>query len=161
VTSWVRGTIGALRTELGVELRAAIAAPVADLADVAAARAEVDWVLDSAERHPISIGQVTSLAEARTTVLLDEIVALVGTDERLVDPRIRDLRARDPMLAETLGAYLDSFGDIGAAAQWLQVHPNTVRYRVRRIEKLLSTSLSDPEVRLLFSLGLRVAERSA
>jgi DNA-binding PucR family transcriptional regulator len=161
VASWVRGTIGALRTELGVELRAAIAAPVAGLAEVAAARAEVDRVLDSAERHPVSIGQVTSLAEARTTVLLDEIVTLVGTDERLVDPRIRDLRARDPMLAETLRAYLDSFGDIGAAAQWLQVHPNTVRYRVRRIEKLLSTSLSDPEVRLLFSLGLRVAERPA
>jgi len=52
-------------------------------------------------------------------------------------------------------------GEIGAAAQWLQVHPNTVRYRVRRIEKLLSTSLSDPEVRLLFSLGLRATERSA
>jgi DNA-binding PucR family transcriptional regulator len=161
VTSWVRGTIGALRTELGVELRAAIAVPVASLAEVAAARTEVDRVLDSAERHPISIGQVTSLAEARTTVLLDEIVTLVGTDERLVDPRIRDLRVQDAMLAETLRTYLDSFGDIGAAAQSLQVHPNTVRYRVRRIEKLLSTSLADPEVRLLFSLGLRVMERSA
>jgi DNA-binding PucR family transcriptional regulator len=161
VTSWVRGTISALRTELGVALRAAIAAPVAGLAGVAAARTEVDRVLDSAERHPISIGQVTSLAEARTTVLLDEIVTLVGTDERLVDPRIRDLRAQDPVLAETLRAYLDSFGDIGAAAQWLRVHPNTVRYRVRRIEKLLSTSLADPEVRLLFSLGLRVLDRSA
>ena len=44
-------------------------------------------MLDSAERHPISIGQVTSPAEARTTVLLDEIVTLMGTDERLVDPR--------------------------------------------------------------------------
>jgi hypothetical protein len=33
--------------------------------------------------------------------------------------------------------------------------------RVRRIEKLLSTSLSDPEVRLCVSLGLRVTERSA
>ncbi len=161
VTSWVRGTIGALRTELGVELRAAIAAPVAGLAEVGAARKEVDRVLDSAERHPVSIGQVTSLAEARTTVLLDEIVTLVGTDKRLVDPRIRDLRARDPMLAETLRAYLDCFGDIGAAARSLHVHPNTVRYRVRRIEKLLSTSLSDPEVRLLFSLGLRVTEHSA
>jgi DNA-binding PucR family transcriptional regulator len=161
VTSWVRGTISALRAELGVELRAAIAAPVAGLAEVAAARTEVDRVLDSAERHPVSIGQVTSLAEARTTVLLDEIVTLVGTDERLVDPRIRDLRARDPMLAETLRVYLDSFGDIGAAARALQVHPNTVRYRIRRIEKLLSTSLSDPEVRLLFSLGLRVTERPA
>jgi DNA-binding PucR family transcriptional regulator len=93
--------------------------------------------------------------------LLDEIVTLVGADERLVDPRILDLHARDPMLAKTLRAYLDSFGDIGAAAQSLQVHPNTVRYRVRRIEKLLSTSLADPEVRLLFSLGLRVAETAA
>ncbi len=158
ITSWVRGTISALRTELGVQLRAAIAAPVAGLAGVAAARTEVDRVLDSAERHPF-LGQVTSLAEARTTVLLDEIVTLVGTDERLVDPRVRDLRARDPALAETLRAYLDSFGDIAAAAQWLQVHPNTVRYRVRRIEKLLSTSLADPDVRLLFSLGLRALER--
>jgi DNA-binding PucR family transcriptional regulator len=161
VTSWVRGTISALRTELGVRLRAAIAAPVAGLAGVAGARTEVDRVLDSAERHPISMGQVTSLAEARTTVLLDEIVTLVGTEERLVDPRIRDLRGQDPVLAETLRAYLDSFGDIGAAAQSLQVHPNTVRYRVRRIEKLLSTSLADPEVRLLFSLGLRVMGGSA
>jgi DNA-binding PucR family transcriptional regulator len=160
VTSWVRGTIGSLRAELGVELRAAIAAEVPGLAEVAAARAEVDRVLDSAERHPV-FGQVTTLAEARTTVLLDEIVTLVGADPRLVDPRIRDLRAHDPLLAETLRAYLDSFGDIATAAQWLQVHPNTVRYRVRRIEKLLATSLADPEVRLVFSLGLRVAERSA
>lgn len=159
VASWVRGTVSALRTELGVELRAAIAAPVTGLAGIAGARSEVDRVLDSAERHPISIGQVTSLAEARTTVLLDEIVTTIGADERLVDPRLRDLRARDPALAQTLRAYLDSFGDIAAAAQWLQVHPNTVRYRVRRIEKLLSTSLGDPEVRLLFSLGLRVLER--
>jgi DNA-binding PucR family transcriptional regulator len=158
--SWVRGTIAALRTELGVELRAAIAAPVAGPAALAAARTEVDRVLDSAERHQISMGQVTTLAEARTTVLLDEIVTLIGADERLVDPRIRDLRAQDPVLTETLRAYLDSFGDIAAAARALQVHPNTVRYRVRRIEKLLATSLSDPEVRLLFSVGLRVIERS-
>ncbi|WP_297592308.1 helix-turn-helix domain-containing protein [Mycobacterium sp.] len=159
VTSWVRGTIGAMRTELGVQLRAAIAAPVAGLAGVGAARLEVDRVLDSAERHPISFGQVTSLAEARTTVLVDEIVTLVGGDERLIDPRIVRLCDEDPLLAETLRTYLDAFGDIAAAAQALQVHPNTVRYRVRRIEKVLSTSLADPEVRLLFSLGLRILER--
>ncbi|OBI37319.1 CdaR family transcriptional regulator [Mycobacterium sp. E2238] len=158
VTSWVRGTIAAMRSELGVQLRAAIAAPVAGLAGIAAARAEVDRVLDSAARHPISIPQVTSLAEARTTVLLDEILALVGREERSVDPRIVDLRAQEPVLAETLRVYLDSFGDVAAAAQSLHVHPNTVRYRVRRIEKLLTTSLADPEVRLLFSLSLRLLE---
>ncbi len=161
VTSWVRGTIGALRTEVGVELRAAVAAPLNGLADAASARTEVDRVLDSAERHPVSMGQVTSLAEARTTVLLDEIVALVRAEGRLVDPRILALRAEDPVLAETLRVYLDSFGDVGAAARQLRVHPNTVRYRVRRIEKQVSASLSDPEVRLVFSLSLRAGERSA
>src|ERR1700751_5176520 len=105
VTSWVRGTISALRTELGVQLRAAIAAPVAGLAAIAAARTEVDRVLDSAERHPF-LGQVTSLAEARTTVLLDEIVTLVGTDERLGGPRISDPRGRGPGPARDAGAVL-------------------------------------------------------
>lgn len=155
VVSWIRGTIATLRTELGLELRAVIAAPVAGLAAVAAARREIDRVLDSAERHPVAIGQVTTLAEARTTVLLDEIVTMVGANERLVDPRVRRLREREPVLAATLEAYLDSFGDIAAAAAALHVHPNTVRYRVRRIEQAMATSLADPDVRLLLALSLR------
>jgi DNA-binding PucR family transcriptional regulator len=160
LTSWIHGTISALRTELGLQLRAVVAAPVAGLAGLAAVRVEVDRVLDSAARHPDSFGEVTSLHEARTTVLLDEIVTMVAADERLVDPRVRDLQARDPALVQTLWVYLDSFGDVAAAAEQLHVHPNTVRYRVRRIEKLLSTSLANPDVRLLLSLGLRATERS-
>ncbi|HZU47715.1 MAG TPA: hypothetical protein VFA16_10805, partial [Mycobacterium sp.] len=31
--------------------------------------------------------------------------------------------------------------------------------RIRRIEQLLSTSLADPDVRLVFSLSLRTTER--
>ena len=159
LASWIRGTIGALGSELGLQLRAVIAAPVTGLAKLPAVRAEVDRVLDSAERHPDSFGQVTSLAEARSTVLLDEIVTMVAADGRLVDPRVRELQARDPALVATLRAYLDSFGDVAAAAQQLHVHPNTVRYRVRGIEKLLATSLANPDVRLLLSLGLRATER--
>ena len=159
VTSWVRGVVASLRRELGLTLRAVIATPLAGLAGAAAARAEVDRVFDSAERHPGAIGQVTSLDEARTTVLLDEIVAQVAGQPRLVDPRVRQLREEDPMLADTLQAYLDGFGDIATVAQRLHVHPNTVRYRVRRIEKLFSTSLDDPDDRLVLALGLRATER--
>jgi DNA-binding PucR family transcriptional regulator len=153
VASWVRGTVAALRRELGLELQAVIAAPVAGLASAAAARLDVDRVFDSADRHPAAIGRVTSLDEARTTVLLDEIVTRVS--DGLVDPRVRRLGERDPVLADTLRAYLDSFGDVAAAAGWLHVHPNTVRYRVRRIEKELGTSLDNPDDRLVLSLGLR------
>jgi DNA-binding PucR family transcriptional regulator len=159
VTSWVRGVVAALRRELGLTLRAVIATPLAGLSGAAAARAEVDRVFDSAERHPGAIGQVSSLDEARTTVLLDEIVSQVAGQPRLVDPRVRQLREQDPMLADTLQTYLDGFGDIAAVAQRLHVHPNTVRYRIRRIEKLLSTSLDDPDDRLVLALGLRATER--
>jgi len=158
VTSWVRGVVAALRRELGLTLRAVIAAPLTGLAAAAPARAEVDRVFDSAERHPGAIGQVSSLDEARTTVLLDAIVAQVASQPRLVDPRVRQLRDTEPMLAQTLHAYLDGFGDIAAVAQRLHVHPNTVRYRIRRIEKLLSTSLEDPDDRLVLALGLRATE---
>jgi DNA-binding PucR family transcriptional regulator len=147
-----------MRRELDLDARAVTAAPLAGLAAVAAARAEVDRVFDSAERHPAAIGQVTSLDEARTTVLLDEIVSHIAGRPRLVDPRVRDLRAQDPMLADTLQAYLDGFGDIAAIAQRLHVHPNTVRYRVRRIEKLLSTTLDDADDRLVLALALRATE---
>ncbi len=159
VTSWVRGVVAALRRELGVSLRAVIATPLTGLAGAAATRAEVDRVFDSAERHPGAIGQVSSLDEARSTVLLDEIVSQVAGQPRLIDPRVRQLREADPMLADTLQAYLDGFGDIAAVAQRLHVHPNTVRYRVRRIEKLLSTSLDDPDDRLVLALGLRAMRR--
>lgn len=158
VMSWVRGVVSALDRELGLTLRAVVAAPLSGLAAAAGARADVDRVLDSALRHPDAIGHVTSLDEARTTVVLDEIVSQVAAQPRLVDPRIHLLREQDPRLAETLHAYLDGFGDIAAVAQRLHVHPNTVRYRVRRIEKLLSTSLTDPEDRLVLALGLRATE---
>jgi DNA-binding PucR family transcriptional regulator len=159
VRSWVRGTVATLDRELGVALRAVIAAPIAGLAGTASARAEVDRVIDSADRHPGAIKPVTSLDEARTTVVLDEIVGLVAADGRLMDPRLISLRdydvKHDGSLVDTLRAYLDSFGDVSAAGAKLHVHPNTVRYRVRRIEKLLGASLTDPDDRLVLALGLR------
>jgi DNA-binding PucR family transcriptional regulator len=157
--SWIRGAIGGLRTELGLELRSVVAAPLAGLAGLPAVRAEVDRVLDSVVRHPDSFPSVMSLADSQTIVLLDEIVTMVSADPRLVDPRVGELQTRDPALAQTLRVYLDEFGDVAAAAEQLHVHPNTVRYRIRRIEALLSTSMADPDVRLLLSLGLRAAER--
>ncbi len=158
VTSWVRGAVAAMDRELGIKLRSVVAAPLAGLAAAANARMEIDRVFDSAARHPGAIRPITTLDEARTTVLLDEIVAHVADRPALIDPRIRQLSEQDPMLADTLRAYLDGFGDVAAVAHQLHVHPNTVRYRVRRIEKLLSTSLDDPDDRLVLALGLRATE---
>jgi DNA-binding PucR family transcriptional regulator len=46
---------------------------------------------------------------------------------------MRPLAEAGPVLAETLDAYIDSGGAIEACARKLFVHPNTVRYRLKRI----------------------------
>lgn len=46
---------------------------------------------------------------------------------------VRPLADAGPALTETLEAYLDAGGAIEACARKLFVHPNTVRYRLRRI----------------------------
>ena len=46
---------------------------------------------------------------------------------------VRPLADAGPALSETLDAYLDAGGAIEACARKLFVHPNTVRYRLRRI----------------------------
>jgi DNA-binding PucR family transcriptional regulator len=46
---------------------------------------------------------------------------------------MRPLADAGPALTETLDAYLDSGGAIEACARQLFVHPNTVRYRLKRI----------------------------
>ncbi|ROQ26368.1 DNA-binding PucR family transcriptional regulator [Streptomyces sp. PanSC19] len=47
-------------------------------------------------------------------------------------------------LLRTLEHWFAAAGSAGAAARTLFVHPNTVRYRLRRVEELTGRSLSDP-----------------
>ena len=47
-------------------------------------------------------------------------------------------------LLETLTAYLDHEGSAERAAEVLYCHPNTVRYRLRRLQELTGRSLSEP-----------------
>ena len=48
-------------------------------------------------------------------------------------------------LLDTLNAYLDHAGSARRAAEVLYCHPNTVRYRLRRLQALTGRSLSDPQ----------------
>lgn len=60
-------------------------------------------------------------------------------------------------LVRTLGAWLDCSGDVAAAARRLTVHPNTVRYRLRRVHERYGVDLDDPDSRLLVALAVRLA----
>jgi DNA-binding PucR family transcriptional regulator len=61
---------------------------------------------------------------------------------------------RERLLA-TLGAWLDRPGQVQAVAAALDVHPQTVRYRVRQLRELFGDALEDPDRRFELSLALR------
>jgi hypothetical protein len=99
---------------------------------------------------------------------------LVVADEHLPalmlhgDPaKARDLAARElaPLadvpaaarerLEATLRAWLDRRGRVEEVARELDVHPQTVRYRLGQLRELFEERLDDPEGRLALSLALR------
>lgn len=47
------------------------------------------------------------------------------------------------MLLETLTAFLEMNLDVAATAESLELHPNSVRYRLRKIEQMLRAPLDD------------------
>lgn len=160
LSAWVSSMLDRLSRRAGLILRAAVAAPVASLADLGSARTEVDRVLDRAGTDLVS-----TLADSRTSVLLGEIVDLVAEQEQLRDPRLQSLidddEARGGSLVESVERYLDRFGDVRAAAAELHVHPNTLRYRTRRAEHVLGMRLDDAEDRLLLQIQLQCRRRRA
>ena len=71
--------------------------------------------------------------------------------------RLRDYdRTHGSDLVASVRAYLDAFGDVRTAAATMHVHPNTLRYRVRRAQELTGLDLGDQASRLVVSLALRV-----
>ncbi|KAF0965100.1 PucR family transcriptional regulator [Rhodococcus sp. T7] len=162
VAAWTRQLVDQFETKRSIVLRAAIAVPVTDLGHVAGARTEVDRVLDgTAATFPE--GRVTTLAESRTAVLLGEILDLVDQHPELHDPRLDALFEYDTThasnLSESAESYLAHYGDVRSAAAAVQVHPNTLRYRIRRVEEIVGVDLQDASDRLLLELQLTLRRR--
>ena len=78
--------------------------------------------------------------------------------ERLREQALAPLSGLPPTtrrrLEDTLAAWLTSMGDRQAAARILQVHPQTVRYRLRQLQDLFGDALADPASRLRLCLAL-------
>jgi DNA-binding PucR family transcriptional regulator len=88
---------------------------------------------------------------------------LMSSDPQLVADLVRNrlapLEALAPgprgRLTETLEAWLAEQGRLQAAADRLKVHPQTVRYRLRRLREILGGALDDPDQRFELDLALR------
>uniref|UniRef100_UPI003CC806AE PucR family transcriptional regulator n=1 Tax=Nocardia brasiliensis TaxID=37326 RepID=UPI003CC806AE len=72
--------------------------------------------------------------------LLGDRAAVEALNEYLVLP----LAAAGSALADTLEAYLDCGGAVETCARQLYVHPNTVRYRLKRIAEITGRDPMNP-----------------
>jgi len=104
---------------------------------------------------------VAAFDDLRAEVLLDQTLAVLRERPDLRDPAVDALVAYDHAhggdLAGSVLAWLDAHGDVRAAARLLTVHPNTLRYRVRRAVAVAGLRLGDPRARLVHHLALHAA----
>ncbi|WP_436495523.1 PucR family transcriptional regulator [Actinokineospora sp. HUAS TT18] len=98
----------------------------------------------------------------RSTDLLPER-ALAGDPEaewQLIDRVARPLEEAGGSLQETVEAYLATGGVLETCAKQLFVHPNTVRYRLRKATELTGRNAADPRDALVLRVALAVGRLS-
>ncbi|GAA1815656.1 PucR family transcriptional regulator [Agromyces neolithicus] len=138
--------------------RAAVGPPDAEIAGIAHSRAVVDRVLRVLRTG--EAGRVARLEDVHTASLMLELRDLVASRADRPDGAIASLiehdTRNDSELVRTLMAWLDAFGDVSAAASQLYVHPNTLRYRLRRLSEISGIDLDDPDHRFAAMLQLRL-----
>lgn len=136
-----------------------IGATVTDHRDVVTSREEADSVIRVLRRG--GEANVAHIDDVRTSVVLDRLRTVVSGDTRLQAGLLERLRAHDERhhsdYVVTVAAYLSAFGAVAEAAERLVLHPNTLRYRLRRIAESTGVDLADPEARFVLELELRMA----
>lgn len=152
----------------GVDARAGKAAHLADafadgpvvIGPVVAGLAEAGASADAALA---GLRAVAGRAEAPRPVAADDLLperALNGDDAaraRLVSEFYEPLVGLGSAVADTVAFYVERGGSVEATARALFVHPNTVRYRLRRCAEVTGLSPHDPRdafaLRLALTLG--------
>jgi DNA-binding PucR family transcriptional regulator len=118
--------------EAGLPLALGISTPAAGVAELPRAYAEAHAALEL-----VADGGVAALPRLAPFDYLT--LSAPETARRLVDPALREFlaedRARGGGLRDTVQALAAADLQVAGAARRLQVHPNTLQYRVSRIEE--------------------------
>ena len=150
---------------------------------LAGALAEAEVCIGVGGCHPTIAGVAAAYGEARDAVEIAVGIGVHGRavhfDEVLIDHLVRSTPYADRILASTLQplleydaaknaelvstlrAYMESGFNLTRSAEALQVHPNTVVYRLRRIRELSGRDPHEPNDLLLLFLGLKLSELRA
>jgi DNA-binding PucR family transcriptional regulator len=109
-------------------------------------------------RENVAAKTVATLDEVRIPSILLMLADLTRANPDLRLPGIGVLAAHDAehskTYMKTLRDFIDASGNVTTVAADLGIHPNTVRYRVRRLEEISGLDLSDPSHRLVVAIEL-------
>ncbi|GAA0692820.1 helix-turn-helix domain-containing protein [Kitasatospora atroaurantiaca] len=150
--------VAALGHGLDTPLRAAFSRPAEDPGELPDLRAEVDDILrvTTADRDAPA---VAGLTDTHARVLLSHFADELARRPRLRHPGIEAMvehdRGQHTAYAASVTAWLDAVGNVAQAADRLAVHPNTLKYRLRRARELFGIDLDHPDDRLSCWLQLR------
>jgi hypothetical protein len=155
---WADELVGTLRRLTGTGVQAVLAGRAERLAGIPEVKLRGHRALEVLARTPeVAVGTHAGLTPA---LLVRDALELLGGAAGSRFPAVRSLVEHDRVngteLARSLLGYLDAFGDVATVAARLTVHPNTLRYRVRRAVALTGLDLDDAEHRLAAMLHLRL-----
>jgi hypothetical protein len=146
---------------IDARLLAGIGSSEPKVADVPRSRRGAEQALAVLARGALAAPAV-HIDDVRSHAALIELLDLVAAHPPLRDGAVRDLARHDrdhgTFFIATLRAYLDWHGEAARAAAELGIHPNTLRYRLRRLADVARISLDDPDERLVASVQLRLHE---
>jgi hypothetical protein len=154
VASDFLGRLGSTR-----EVRVGVGTVAEDVQSIPASRVNADRALRVLQHSPHR-----ELVALFTAVQVDALLVELGDLARArgdqptgpVRLLIDHDREKGTQLVETLRAWLDAFGDVSIAAARIYTHPNTFRYRLRRLAEISGLDLADPESRFSAMMQLRL-----
>ncbi len=152
VEAWVKGAVAE-----GLEVRGAVGRSVGQPEDLAESHGDALLALDFLARMGAPAGRVLRFEDFE---LIDAMLCAAepGQLRARVDLVLGPLRGHPPLL-ETLLTYLDADLNVNAAAARLHVHPNSLRYRLTRVEEELGRPVRSLATLVDLYLALRAEAR--
>jgi DNA-binding PucR family transcriptional regulator len=144
---------------IGVQLVAGVGTTVAGVADVPRSRRAAEQALEVIAARE-GADPVAHIEDVRAHAVLFELLHLAESHPGLLPGKVERLAAHDAehgtAYVATLRAYLEAWGDAAEAARRQGVHPNTLRYRLRKLVELSGLDLDDPDERFVTELQVRL-----
>lgn len=124
------------------------------------ARSQADRASRALLRRGCDRPQVAQIGSVSVDTVLMDLADLADARDDVSRGPVAILHEHDAdsqsQLVDTLAAWLDAFGDVALAAKRVHVHPNTFRYRLRRLAEIADLDLGDADARFAAMLEIRM-----